>query len=121
MVHIKKLEQLFIEELDNYKINYVLHIKDRLPGVLAIGFPGIDGQSLLISLDLKGIAVSFGSACSSGTTKASQILLDAGINEDLAKSTLRISFGKIHNQNDIKCVAKELSIILKRLEKKSYA
>ena len=121
MLYVKKLEQLFIKELDNYKINYVLHIKDRLPGVLAIGFPGIDGQSLLISLDLKGIAVSFGSACSSGTTKASQILLDAGIAEDLAKSTLRISFGKIHNEEDIKYVAKELSIILKRLEKRSYA
>ena len=121
MLYVKKLEQLFIKELDNYKINYVLHIKDRLPGVLAIGFPGIDGQSLLISLDLKGIAVSFGSACSSGTTKASQILLDAGITEDLAKSTLRISFGKIHNEEDVKYVAKELSIILKRLEKRSYA
>jgi len=121
MLYVKKLEKLFIKELDNYKINYVLHIKDRLPGVLAIGFPGIDGQSLLISLDLKGIAVSFGSACSSGTTKASQILLDAGIEEDLAKSTLRISFGKIHNEEDIKYVAKELSIILKRLEKRSYA
>ena len=121
MLYVKKLEQLFIKELDDYKINYVLHIKDRLPGVLAIGFPGIDGQSLLISLDLKGIAVSFGSACSSGTTKASQILLDAGITEDLAKSTLRISFGKIHDENDVKYVAKELSTILKRLEKKSYA
>ena len=121
MLYVKKLEQLFIKEIANYKINYVLHIKDRLPGVLAIGFPGIDGQSLLISLDLKGIAVSFGSACSSGTTKASQILLDAGITEDLAKSTLRISFGKIHTEEDVKYVAKELSIILKRLEKKSYA
>ena len=121
MLYVKKLEQLFIKEINNYKINYVLHIKDRLPGVLAIGFPGIDGQSLLISLDLKGIAVSFGSACSSGTTKASQILLDAGITEDLAKSTLRISFGKIHTEEDINYVAKELSIILKRLEKKSDA
>jgi len=121
MLYIKKLEQLFIKELDNYKINYIVHIKDRLAGVLAISFPEIDGQSLLISLDLKGIAVSFGSACSSGTTKASQILLDAGINEKLAKSTLRISFGKIHTEDDVKYVAEQLSIILKRLEKNSYA
>lgn len=118
MSYIKKLERLFIKELDNYKIKYILHIKDRLPGVLAIGFPKIDGQSLLISLDLKGIAVSFGSACSSGATKASQILLDAGINEELAKNTLRISFGKIHTEDDIRYVAKQLSIILKRLGKK---
>lgn len=115
--YLKRLEELFIKELDNYKINYVLHIKDRLPGVLAIGFPNIDGQSLLISLDLKGIAASFGSACSSGATKASQILLDADIDEELAKSTLRISFGKIHTKNEVKYVAEQLSIILKRLEK----
>ena len=118
--YLKSLEELFIKELDNYKINYILHIKDRLPGVLAIGFPNIDGQSLLISLDLKGIAASFGSACSSGATKASQILLDADISEELAKSTLRISFGKIHTKNEVKYVAEQLSIILKRLEKKSY-
>ena len=118
--YLKSLEELFIKELDNYKINYILHIKDRLPGVLAIGFPNIDGQSLLISLDLKGIAASFGSACSSGTTKASQILLDADISEELAKSTLRISFGKIHTKDEVKYVAEQLSIILKRLEKKIH-
>lgn len=118
--YLKSLEKLFINELDKHKVDYILHIKDRLPGVLAIGFPSIDGQSLLISLDIKGIAVSFGSACSSGTTKASQILLDAGIDEGLAKSTLRISFGKIHTKNEVKYVAEQLSIILKRLEKKSY-
>ena len=115
--HLKKLENIFIKELNKYKINYVLHINDRLPGVLAIGFPGIDGQSLVIALDLKGIAVSFGSACSSGTTKASKILLDAGIDESMAKSTLRISFGKIHTKNDVEYVAKQLSDIIERINK----
>ena len=117
ILYVKKLEKLFIKELDRYKINYILHITDHLPGVIAIGFPGVDGQSLLISLDLKGVAVSFGSACSSGTAKASQILLDAGISEDLAKSTLRISFGKIHSESDVKYVAKQLSTTLERLQK----
>ena len=115
--HIQKLENRFIEQLNKYNIDYILHIEDRLPGVLAIGFPGIDGQSLLIALDLKGIAISFGSACSSGTTKASKILLDVGINEELAKSTLRISFGKIHNYDDIDYVATELSNIINRINK----
>ena len=115
--YIKKLENRFIKQLNKHNIDYVLHIKNRLPGLLAIAFPNIDGQSLLIALDLKGIAVSFGSACSSGTTKASKILLDAGIKENLAKSTLRISFGKIHNNNDIDYVAKELSSIINRIKK----
>jgi cysteine desulfurase len=115
--YIKKLETRFIEQLNKYNLNYILHIEERLPGVLAIGFPGIDGQSLLIALDLKGIAISFGSACSSGRTKASKILLDAGIKENLAKSTLRISFGKIHSNDDIDYVAKELSSIINRINK----
>ena len=115
--HLKSLENIFIKALKKYKINHVLHINDRLPGVLAIGFPGVDGQSLVIALDLKGVAVSFGSACSSGTTKASQILLDAGIDESMAKSTLRISFGKIHTEDDVNYVAKQLSIIIERLNK----
>ena len=114
--YVKNLENIFIKQLDKYKIDYVLHIKDRLPGVLAIAFPNIDGQSLLIALDLKGVAVSFGSACSSGTTKASQILLDSDISEELAKSTLRISFGKIHSEEDVLYVAKQLSEIIKRLK-----
>ena len=115
--YIKKLENRFIQKLNKYKIDYILHIEDRLPGVLTLGFPNIDGQSLLIALDLKGIAISFGSACSSGTAKASKILLDAGISENLAKSTLRISFGKIHNNKDIDYVAKELSSIINRIKK----
>ena len=114
--YVKNLENIFLKQLDSYKINYVLHIENRLPGVLAIGFPNIDGQSLLIALDLKGVAVSFGSACSSGTTKASQILLDSEISEELAQSTLRISFGKIHSEEDILYVAKQLSDIIKRLK-----
>ncbi len=119
--YIKTLESLFIDGLNKNNINYILHIEDRVPGVFALGFPKIDGQSLLISLDLKGIAVSFGSACSSGTTKASQILLDAGIDNEIAKSTLRFSFGKIHSKDDINYIVEQLSIILKRLDKKTYA
>ena len=116
IAYIKSLEKRFIKKLDENNVNYIIHIKDRLPGLLAIGFPNIDGQSLLIALDLKGIAVSFGSACSSGTTKASQILLDANIEENLAKSTLRISFGKIHSFDDIDYVAEKLSEIIKRIK-----
>ena len=110
--HIKNLEKRFIEQLDNYKINYILHIKKRLPGVLAVAFPKIDGQSLLIALDLKGIAISFGSACSSGTSKASKTLLEIGMDEKLAKNTVRISFGKFNTANDIKYLISILQNIM---------
>ena len=114
--YISNLENRFINKLKDFNIEYLIHIENRLPGLLSIAFPGVDGQSLLIALDLKGIAVSFGSACSSGTTKASKILLDANIKEEIAKSTLRISFGKIHTDDDIDYVAKQISEIINRIK-----
>ena len=64
----------------------------------------MDGQSLVLQLDLAGFGISFGAACASGTMKASKMLLDLGLNEEDALSTVRISFGKIHSFEDVKTV-----------------
>ncbi len=58
-----------------------------------MAFPGVEGESLLIRLDLAGFAVSTGSACSSGTVEPSKTLLAIGLSRDEALSSLRISFG----------------------------
>tara|TARA_Y100001960_G_C14446543_1_gene715217 strand:- start:308 stop:544 length:237 start_codon:yes stop_codon:yes gene_type:complete len=70
-----------------------------------------------MKLDLEGIAVSFGSACSSGTTKPSSVLLDLGLTNDEALKTIRISIGKFHNENDIYYLVNKLYEIL---NKKNY-
>ena len=110
--HITHLETHFISQLDEQEINYKINGTDRVPGVLNITFPDIDGQNLVINLDMAGIGISFGAACASGTTKASTPLLDMGLSNEEALSTVRISFGKIHRLEDVKTVVDRIYQIL---------
>ena len=98
---ILQLENLFIDELNTKNITYKLNGQDRMPGILNITFPNVLGQTLVMKLDLHGIAVSFGSACSSGTPKPSEVLLNLGLSDEEALKTIRISIGKFHTKDDI--------------------
>ena len=109
---ILDLENTFINELNEKKINYKLNGKCRIPGILNITFPAILGQTLVMKLDLNGVAVSFGSACSSGTPKPSEVLLNLGLTSDEALRTIRISIGKFHTDNDIYDLVSMLNEIL---------
>ena len=66
---------------------------NRLPHTSHIAFPGADGQALAMALDLAGVACSTGSACASGSSRPSPILLAMGLPEGLARASLRFSFG----------------------------
>ena len=109
---ILQLENLFISELNTKNITYKLNGENRMPGILNITFPNILGQTLVMKLDLHGIAVSFGSACSSGTPKPSKVLLNLGLSDDEALKTIRISIGKFHTKNDIYDLVNRLQKIL---------
>jgi cysteine desulfurase len=74
----------------------------------------MDGQSLVLQLDLVGIGISFGAACASGTMKASNMLLDLGLTKEEALSTVRISFGKIHSKDEVQTVAETLADIMNK-------
>lgn len=65
----------------------------RVSHVVSIGMPGVSGELQLMAFDLKGIAVSVGSACSSGKTKESHVLKAMGVSPEAAKSAIRVSFG----------------------------
>ena len=112
--HINNLEAYFLSLLNEEVINFKVNGKDRVPGVLNLTFPDMDGQSLVLQLDLAGIGISFGAACASGTMKASKMLLDLGLTEEDSLSTVRISFGKIHNRDEVHKVAETLADILKK-------
>ncbi len=73
---------------------------NRLPGNLNMSFAGIDGQSLLFDLDLKGVAVSSGSACASGSVDPSHVLMALGIPYEMAHGSLRISLGKYNKREE---------------------
>jgi cysteine desulfurase len=66
----------------------------RTPNTTNLRFDGIDSDALLIALDLKGFAVSSGSACSSGATEPSHVLMAIGLTKDQARSSLRFSLGR---------------------------
>jgi cysteine desulfurase len=66
----------------------------RVPNTTNISFAGIEGEALVIALDLKGLAVSTGAACSSGAIEPSHVLTAMGLSSDRARSALRFSLGK---------------------------
>ena len=72
----------------------------RLPGTLNMSFEGVDGQSLIFALDLKGVAASSGSACASGSVSPSHVLLAIGLPYSLAHGSLRLSLGKYNTESE---------------------
>ena len=79
---------------------------DRLPGILNVSFEKIDGEALLFELDLKGIAASSGSACTSGSVDPSHVLLAAGVPYQLAHGSLRISLGRYNTEEEAERIVK---------------
>jgi cysteine desulfurase len=76
----------------------------RLPGIVNLGFNGISGGSLMHLLDLKGVYVSTSSACASGNDEPSHVLLALGLNEQQARSAIRISYGKYNTPDEVKAI-----------------
>ncbi len=85
-------EKRILDALPNAQVNG----KNRVANVTNITFSGIDGETLLIKLDQKGLAASLGSACSSGAIEPSRVLIGMGLSYKLAKSSLRFSFSRMN-------------------------
>ena len=73
----------------------------RVPSTTNICFDGIDGEALVIALDLKGLAVSTGAACSSGAIEPSHVLLAMGLTPDQARASIRFSLGQQNMAEDV--------------------
>ena len=73
----------------------------RVPNTTNIYFDGIEGEALVIALDLKGLAVSTGAACSSGAIEPSHVLTAMGLSRERAKASIRFSFGKQNTEEDV--------------------
>ena len=114
---ILNLENYFIDRLNKYKINYRINGVKRLPGFLNITFFNVDGNSLLMNLDMNNIAISFGSACASGSTSSPLALLEMGMPDNEAKCTVRISIGKFITKNNIDKLANTINKIISRIKK----
>jgi cysteine desulfurase len=74
---------------------------ERLPNTTSLALPGSSAETLVIALDLKGIAVSAGAACSSGKVGASRVLAAMGLGPEVARSAIRISLGHASTERDV--------------------
>jgi cysteine desulfurase len=81
---------------------------ERAPHIVALSIPGTDSESLLMALDLKGVAASGGSACQSGSVGASHVLAAMGVAPELVSAQLRLSLGALTTDEGIAAVAEIL-------------
>ncbi|MGB7604164.1 MAG: cysteine desulfurase NifS [Lutisporaceae bacterium] len=95
------------------------HPEKRLSGNTNFCFEFIEGESLLLNLDIKGIAGSSGSACSSGSLEPSHVLLAIGLTHEIAHGSLRLSLGAVNTEEDIDYVLEVLPEIVDRLRQMS--
>ena len=115
--YVTALRDHFIERVQT-EIPYVIlngHPTNRLPANANFAFRFIEGEGLLFSLDMYGIAISSGSACSSGSLEPSHVLLATGLPEGTAHGSLRFSFGKHNTMEEVDYTVDKLKEIVVRL------
>jgi cysteine desulfurase len=94
-----RLERTLLEEIDIAGVNGAG--APRVPNTANIHFDHIEGEALIIALDLKGLAVSTGAACSSGAIEPSHVLLAMGLRPDQARASIRFSLGKQNTEDEV--------------------
>ena len=108
-----KLIEKIEDNIDEIKLNG--HRTKRLSNNVNFSFKYIEGESLLLSLDMVGIAGSSGSACTSGSLDPSHVLLNIGLTHEIAHGSLRLSLGDFNKEEELDYVVEELKKIVERL------
>lgn len=118
---LTKLRDLYISKIEE-RIPYVKLNGDRekrLPGNANISFRFIEGESLLLNLDMNGICASSGSACTSGSLDPSHVLLAIGLPHEIAHGSLRITFGEENTKEDVEFLVDTLVKVVEKLRSMS--
>lgn len=112
--YLSHLEEMLISNLSDSGILFYRNgAGNHIRGNISLSFPNRSGEAIMHRLDLKGICVSTGSACDSQDTQVSHVLKAIGLEETLAKGTIRISLGKYNTEQDVMRIVQELTRILK--------
>lgn len=110
---LHKLEQVFLGTLQQAGIDFVRNgSENRVPGNISISIRGASGEMLLHRLDLKGIAISTGSACDSVNPQVSHVIQAIGVPNEYAEGTIRVSFGRDNQVEEARDVANAIICIL---------
>lgn len=119
--HLTELRDILYHELstgiDNVKLNG--HPSFRLPNTLNVSFAYVEGESIIMNLDIEGVAVSTGSACTSGTLEPSHVLKAMNVPTELIQGSVRFSLGRVNTIEDINYVVEVLPPIVERLRQMS--
>ena len=113
----ERLKNGIVKNIPDILING--HPEDCLPNTLNVSFIGAEGESILLYLDLEGIAVSTGSACSSDSLDPSPVLLATGLDPELAHGSIRFSLGRENTEEDIDYVIEKLTAVIEKIRKMS--
>ena len=109
-VRLRELRERFedglAERIDDFQMNG--DRQSRLPNISNVSFRRIEGEGLLINLDMQGIAVSTGSACSSGSLEPSPVIRAIGRSDELARGAIRFSFGRMNSEDEIDRLLEQL-------------
>jgi cysteine desulfurase len=108
-----KLIKSLLEQIEHTRLNG--HPLRRLPNNVNVSIDYVEGESMLLNLDLAGIYASTGSACSSGSLEASHVLLAMGLQHEQAHGSLRFTLGKWTTEADLQKVLDVLPPIVKKL------
>ncbi|MDP8205894.1 MAG: cysteine desulfurase family protein [Candidatus Electryonea clarkiae] len=122
-IELAELRNLLLESItESVKDDILINgsMESRLGANLNLSFPGIEGESLLLSLDIDGIAASSGSACSSGSTEPSPVLLALGLDKETAQSSIRLTLGRSNTREDILFVAERIGYHVNRLREFAF-
>ncbi len=119
--HLKNLTETFFKKLKETVKDIQLngHPEKRIPSTLNISFKGVEGESIILSLDMKGVAVASGSACTSGSLEPSHVLSAMRIEPAVAQSSIRFSFGRENVIDDVDYTLSVLPEIIERLRSMS--
>ena len=120
--HVKKMKELknyYVEEVTKKILNIKINgaVNARLPGNSNISFEGINGNDLLLELDNVGICASSGSACNSKDPAPSHVLTAIGLNEDMIRGALRVTFGEFNTRDEVDYLVENLERCVKKLRK----
>jgi cysteine desulfurase len=112
-----KLRTTLLEQLKHECIPFVVngHPERSLPHICNLSFPGIDSETMLIQLDMVGIACASGSACTSGTLKTSHVLEAMHLSDEVKRSAIRFSFGRGNTETDMIETAQQIAHIFRKL------
>ncbi len=123
--HVRALRDQMWRELregiDRVVLTGPRDLDRRLPNNLSVCFSGVEGESILLLLDMAGIAASSGSACTTGSSEPSHVLTAMGVDDELAHAAVRLTFGADNDHAQVERVAGELPQIIQRLRALSPA